>query len=137
MPALNGSASMSNLVSSRYTQLLLTGDSVYPGRLYVEDWPAFTATIDRLLEFCATRPVSHVLGCHIEMTTTPGKDYLIGSTYQPDEPPLQLTVDHLRALRDRLAKAAGDAGAPPFGEIGTYPHDDFIVWRLKWVVLAN
>ena len=48
-----------------------------------------------------------------------------------------LTVDHLRALRDRLAKAAGNAGAPPFGEIGTYPHDDFIVWRLKWVVLAN
>lgn len=114
----------------RYTRLLFTGDSVYPGRLYVEDWPAFTATIDRLLDFCATRPVSHVLGCHIEMTTTPGKDYLFGSTYQPDEPPLQLTVDHLRALQDVLAKAGGNPGAPPFGEIGTYPHDDFIVWRL-------
>jgi hypothetical protein len=64
------------------------------------------------------------------MTTTPGRDYLVGSTYQPGEPPLQLSVDHLRALQDVLAKAGGNPGAPPFGEIGTYPHDDFIVWRL-------
>ena len=113
----------------RYTGLLFTGDSVCRGRLYVEDWPVFTATIDRLVDFCATRPVSHVLGCHIEMSTTPGKDYLIGSTYQPDEPPLQLSVEHLRALQRMLADNSDQPGSPPFGEIRTYPHDDFIVWR--------
>ncbi|OLP57288.1 MBL fold metallo-hydrolase, partial [Salmonella enterica subsp. enterica serovar Javiana] len=50
-----------------YTGFLLTGDTVYPGRLYVEDWPAFRATIDRLVAFADSHPVSHVLGCHIEM----------------------------------------------------------------------
>ncbi|MEU8502112.1 MBL fold metallo-hydrolase [Streptomyces lavendulae] len=59
----------------RHTGLLLTGDSLYPGRLYVEDRAAYSATVDRLLDFCGTRPVRHVLGCHIEMTTTPCEDY--------------------------------------------------------------
>ena len=66
-----------SLSTTRYTGLLLTGDTVYPGRLYVEDWPAFRATIDRLIAFAETHPVSHVLGCHIEMSTTPGVDYPI------------------------------------------------------------
>ncbi|WP_225900657.1 MBL fold metallo-hydrolase [Streptomyces sp. RLB3-17] len=51
-----------------WTGFLLTGDTVYPGRLYVEDWAAFTRTVDRLIDFCAERPVTHVLGCHIEMS---------------------------------------------------------------------
>ena len=114
----------------RYTGLLLTGDTVYRGRLYVEDWPAFRTTISRLVDFAASRPVSHVIGCHIEMTTTPGQDHMIGSTYQPNEPPPQLTVEHLRALNDLLAEVGDRTGAPPFGEIGTYPQDDFVVWRM-------
>ncbi|MFC7640635.1 MBL fold metallo-hydrolase [Streptosporangium lutulentum] len=51
-----------------HTGFLLTGDTVYPGRLYVQDWAAFGRTVDRLIEFAGTRPVTHVLGCHIEMT---------------------------------------------------------------------
>jgi glyoxylase-like metal-dependent hydrolase (beta-lactamase superfamily II) len=86
----------------RYSQLLLTGDTVYPGRLYVFDWPAFVRSVDRLVEWCTHHPVSHVLGCHIEMTTTPGVDYPVGWNYQPDEPPLQLTTDHLRQLQATL-----------------------------------
>ncbi len=30
----------------RYTRILFTGDTIYPGRLYVFDWPAFVA-LDR------------------------------------------------------------------------------------------
>jgi hydroxyacylglutathione hydrolase len=85
-----------------YTGLLLTGDTVYPGRLYVQDWADFDRTIDRLIEFCEARPVTHIVGCHIEMSTTPGLDYPIGATYQPEEPPLELTVNHLRDIRDAL-----------------------------------
>ena len=33
------------------TKLLLSGDSVYPGRLYIRDWAAFTASIQRLTDF--------------------------------------------------------------------------------------
>lgn len=70
----------------RHTGLLLTGDSLYPGRLYVQDSAVFTATVDRLLAFCEATPVTHILGCHIEMTTTADVDYPRGTTYQPDEP---------------------------------------------------
>ena len=82
-----------------YTGILFTGDTVYPGRLYVHDWPAFVRTIDRLIQFCAAHPVSHILGCHIEMSRDPGVDYPIYTTYQPDEPPLQLAPEHLEELR--------------------------------------
>jgi hydroxyacylglutathione hydrolase len=86
----------------RYTRLLLTGDTIYPGRLYVFDWPAFVRSIGRLMEWCAQRPVTHLLGCHIEMTTTPGADYPAGWSYQPDEPPLELTTDHLEQIQATL-----------------------------------
>ncbi|MFB7909749.1 MBL fold metallo-hydrolase [Kitasatospora sp. NPDC056076] len=82
-----------------WTGFLLTGDTVYPGRLYIDDWPAFGRSIERLIAFTRERPVTHVLGCHIEMTREPGVDYPIRTTHQPDEPPLQLTVDHLHRIR--------------------------------------
>lgn len=58
-------------------------------------------SIGRLAGWCAQRPVTYLIGCHIEMTTTPGVDYPAGS-YQPDEPPLQLTADHLAQIQNTL-----------------------------------
>ncbi|MGP8000631.1 MAG: MBL fold metallo-hydrolase [Streptosporangiaceae bacterium] len=87
----------------RYTRILFTGDTVYPGRLYVFDWPAFVRSIDRLVDWCGQRPVSYLLGCHIEMSTRPGVDYPVGWTYQPDETPLELTLDQLREIQRTLA----------------------------------
>jgi hydroxyacylglutathione hydrolase len=87
----------------RHTRVLFTGDTVYPGRLYVFDWPAFVDSIDRMAAWCDTHPVTHLLGCHIEMSTTPGQDYPVGWSYQPDEPPLQLTPGHLAQLQATLA----------------------------------
>jgi glyoxylase-like metal-dependent hydrolase (beta-lactamase superfamily II) len=87
----------------RFTGIVFTGDTIYPGRLYVFDWPAFVRSIDRLIDFCAHRPVTFLLGCHIEMSTTPGVDYPGGWTYQPDEPPLQLTTHHLRQIQTALS----------------------------------
>jgi hydroxyacylglutathione hydrolase len=102
-----------------FTGFLLTGDTVYPGRLYVQDWPAFHATIDRLIAFAESHPVSHVLGCHIEMTTTPGVDYPIRTVYQPDEPPLEMTVDQLRDIR----RAIHEIGDRP----GRHVYADFVI----------
>ncbi|MEV4062143.1 MBL fold metallo-hydrolase [Nonomuraea dietziae] len=104
-----------------HTGFLLTGDTIYPGRLYVQDWPAFIATVDRLIDFAATRPVTHVVGCHIEMTTTPGVDYPIRTTYQPDEPPLELTVGHLRQIRSAIEEIGERSGSHAFA--------DFIICR--------
>ena len=43
-----------------------------------------------------------------------------GCRYQPDEPPLQMTVAQLRALRDAAVAAAGGPGAHRF--------DDFVLY---------
>jgi glyoxylase-like metal-dependent hydrolase (beta-lactamase superfamily II) len=86
----------------RYSGILFTGDTVYPGRLYVFDWPGFVRSIDRLVDWCAQRRVSYLLGCHIEMTTTPGVDYPAGWSYQPDETSLELTTGHLGQIQTTL-----------------------------------
>jgi glyoxylase-like metal-dependent hydrolase (beta-lactamase superfamily II) len=102
------------------TGFLLTGDTVYPGRLYVEDMPAFAASLDRMTEFAAAHPVSHVLGCHIEMTRRPNKDYPLGCVYQPDEPPLQMTAARLTAVRDAARKVRDRPGVHGFGDFIIY-----------------
>ncbi len=104
-----------------WTGLLFTGDTVIPGRLYAFDYPAFLATLDRLVAIARTRPVTWVVGCHVEMSTTPGVDYPVGSRYQPAERPLQLTVDHLQTIRDD-AWAAAD-------QPGVHRHDTVIIYH--------
>ncbi len=104
-----------------YTGWLLTGDTVYPGRLYVEDWAAFGRTVERLIAFAGTRPVTHVLGCHIEMTDEPGVDYPIRTTYQPHEPPLQMSTAQLRDIRSAIEEIGDRPGRHAF--------PDFIICR--------
>ena len=58
-----------------WTGWLLTGDTVYPGRLYVPDFPAFLSSLERMLALCDSRPVTQVMGCHVEMSRRPGRDY--------------------------------------------------------------
>ena len=84
------------------TKILLSGDSFYPGRLYVNDWQAFKASTQRLLDFASTHKIAYILGNHIEMMNIPGKDYPIGTTYQPDEHILPLTVKDLSLLNTTL-----------------------------------
>jgi hypothetical protein len=48
-----------------------------------------------------------VLGCHIEMTGEPGRDYYyFGCGYQQEEPPLEMTVRQPLALRDAAVSVA-------------------------------
>ena len=104
-----------------WTGFLLTGDTVLPGRLYVDDHAVFLASMHRMVEFARTRPVTQVMGCHVEMTRTPGRDFPIGATYQPGERPLQLSAGRLAAVRDATASIAGRRGV--------YSFDDFIVYN--------
>lgn len=102
------------------TGLLFTGDSVYPGRIYVADVPAFLDSMDRLVKFAQRWPVTHILGCHIEMSQRPGRDYFLGCRYQPDEPPLQMTVEQLEALQHAATLSSGRPGAHRFDEFVLY-----------------
>ncbi|WP_433023022.1 MBL fold metallo-hydrolase [Kribbella sp. CA-294648] len=111
-------------VYDRSTRLLLTGDSLYPGRLYVVDWPAFRASIARLTDFVAAgNPVELVLGAHIELTDQPGIDFAMGADRHPGEHALQLDPAVLTELADVLA-AAGDTPQ-------RIVRDDFIVFPLS------
>jgi glyoxylase-like metal-dependent hydrolase (beta-lactamase superfamily II) len=106
------------------TGILFTGDTVYRGRLYIVDWAAFSDSIDRIIEFCETHPVTHVIGCHIEMTREAGVDYPVRTTYQPDEPPLEMTVAHLRAIRFALDEVGPEPARRAFDEFILWPEDD-------------
>ena len=90
----------------RATGNLLTGDSLYPGRLYVgeADVPAYAESARRLAQFVHTHPVAHVLGTHIEQSRTPYLDYPRGTVYQPDEHPLELTRANVLELEDAFAR---------------------------------
>ena len=88
----------------RKTGILLTGDNLYPGRLYIGDFPAYLESTRRLVRFTADQPVAHILGCHIEQTRTPFVDYPVGTVYQPQEHSLELGRAHLLELLDGLER---------------------------------
>jgi glyoxylase-like metal-dependent hydrolase (beta-lactamase superfamily II) len=89
------------------TGILLTGDTLYPGRLYVSAQQAFRDSVDRLVDFTSTRPIAHVLGAHIEQKRTPFLDYPAGTTQQPDEHVLELGRAHLLELQEALRLMPG------------------------------
>lgn len=106
----------------RRTELLLTGDTILPGRLIIDVWADYVATIDRVLAFCESHPVRHVLGCHVEMSRERGDMFPIGSAYQPDERPLEMTVEHIKTIRAALDVVGGARGV--------HVVDDVIIFHL-------
>lgn len=113
----------------RRTQILLTGDTLYPGRLYIlgaqsqGQWPIYQASIQRLVEFTATHPVAHVLGTHIEMSNVPGEQQAFRSTHHPDEHPLQLRREDLLELHRALIELGGK---PQVEE-----HEHFVIFPMN------
>ena len=80
----------------RQTTLFFSGDFLLPGRLLIEDANADLTSARRVAEFVEQRPVTYVLGGHIELENS-GKIFL-GTRYHPNERPLQLTKQDLLAL---------------------------------------
>ena len=106
----------------RQTGVLLSGDSIYPGRLYVRDFPAFVASTKRLVRFTEGKIVTHLLGCHIEQSRSPYLDYPVGTKYQPDEHSLDLSRGSLLELDDALAHMKSPA---------RLALRDFTIWPVK------
>jgi len=106
---------------------LLSGDVLLPGRLTVRDWSAFRESMSRLARFAREtaargRPIRHILGGHIEMSTT-GELYELGTIYQPDEAPLPLTVADLFALEAMLDEAGEGPRSIPANRFVVEPMD--------------
>lgn len=104
------------------TGMLLTGDTLYPGRLYIADFPEYVESIERMVAHADQREICHVMGTHIEMTDQPGVDFPFGSTMHPQEHRLPLGLEHLVELRDAVVAMGGQ----PVYEV----HDDFIIFPL-------
>jgi hydroxyacylglutathione hydrolase len=110
------------MVYDARTRLLFSGDMLYPGRLYVptDQFATFTASADRLAAFAKTHPIAMLLGAHIEMTNTPGKDYVQAAPAHPDEHTLELPASapaRLQAAVHRMSQT------PVIGNEG-----DFIIY---------
>ena len=81
----------------RSTGLLFSGDFLLPARMLIDDSKAFAASAQRLADFVRTRPVTYVLGGHIEMDAN-GELFPWQSQFHPNERVLQLTKDDVLAL---------------------------------------
>lgn len=118
--AIPGHEPSSIAVFDPQTHVLLTGDTVYPGRIYVPDFPAFLDSLDRLEEFARAREVSAILGGHVEHKARGWSDYPRGATYQPREAPLPMGLDHLADLRQRAHEVRAEPGAHRFKDFSIF-----------------
>jgi len=81
----------------RNTGLFFSGDFLMPARLLIDDTSADLASAGRVAAFVKDRPISFVLGSHIELNSA-GDTFPRGSQYHPHEHALPMTKDDLLAL---------------------------------------
>lgn len=116
-----GHSKVSVALYDRNTGVLLGGDTVYPGRIYVADFAAFTASVHRLVAFTAGKPVAHILGNHIEQSSTPFVDYPVGTMYQPNEHELALSRGALLELDDAVTNMHGTPRRYVMRDLSVWP----------------
>ncbi len=121
MIPIPGHSAVSIALYDRNTAVLLPGDSLYPGRLYVADFPAFQASTERMIEFTKGKPVANILGNHIEQTNTPYLDYPVGTIYQPNEHELALSRGSLLELEDALVSMHGKPARMALRDFSVWP----------------
>lgn len=107
----------------RATGIVLTGDNLYPGRLYISDFPTYQASTERLIAFLEGKPVAYILGNHIEETNTPFKDFPIGTIYHPGEHRLELSFGDLLALEDGLKSMQATPHRMAMSDFTIWPHE--------------
>jgi hydroxyacylglutathione hydrolase len=103
------------------TAILLTGDSLYPGRIYIRDFDAFAKSNARMVKFTDGKVVSYVLGTHVEQTRTSFLDYPVGTIYQPDEHPLALYRGALLEMQAAIDALHGTPKRVAYAEFSLWP----------------
>jgi glyoxylase-like metal-dependent hydrolase (beta-lactamase superfamily II) len=105
------------------TRLLFSGDMLYAGRLYVptDKFATFVASADRVAAFAKTHKIAMLLGTHIEMTNTPGKDYAMEAPAHPDEHPLELPASSPQRLQAAVHRMEGAPVIANEGDFIVYP----------------
>lgn len=97
----------------RNTALFFTGDFLMPARLLIDDATADRASARRVAAFIAPRPVTAVLGGHIELDSA-GHTFDFYSNYHPHERALEMSkadVLGLPAVLDRFNGFYSESGS--------------------------
>tara|TARA_B100001971_G_scaffold37960_1_gene32997 strand:- start:40017 stop:41168 length:1152 start_codon:yes stop_codon:yes gene_type:complete len=102
------------------SKVMLTGDIMYPGRLYINNYPDFLSSLDRLKEFSEENEVSAYLGGHVEMSNEPGEDIGFGN-YAPNERSLVLRNSDLDQLYDAAYKNSDSRDNVTLDQFIIYP----------------
>jgi hydroxyacylglutathione hydrolase len=105
----------------RQTGILFTGDSVYPGRLYVRDLDAYLKSNQRLVRFTEGKIIAHLIGNHIEQSRVPYLDYPVGTMYQPNEHELALPRGVLLEIEAGLESMQGEARRIVYRDFSLWP----------------
>lgn len=90
----------------RNTALFFSGDFLLPARFLIDDTPAEIASADRAAAFAKDRPLTYVLGGHIEMDAN-GHLFPWESPDHPQERVLEMTKADLLALPAAVRKFNG------------------------------
>lgn len=109
------------MIFDRKTQILFSGDSLGPYRLYIpmNQVKTYRDSIDRVAAFTKDKHVSWILGAHIEMTTKPGELIPEEAPSHPDEHVLEISYSNLPELQ-RALRAMGD-------NLVEQAHRDFVI----------
>ena len=94
------------------TGIVFSGDFLLPGRLLVDDIDDYRASAQRAVEFLKDKPVTHVLGAHIELAAD-GEAFPSGSTFHPNERTPALGKADLESLPAALAEFNGFFSSHP------------------------
>lgn len=93
----------------RYNGHLYTGDLLFPGRILISNDADYIASLTRLKTFANEHPLRWILGGHIEMSTTPGVQYIMRTTFKPNEHLLQLEPEEIDEALMHAKRIAGKA----------------------------
>jgi hydroxyacylglutathione hydrolase len=126
-----GHSAVSVALYDRQTAILFSGDSLYPGRLYVADFDAFQASTERMIKFTEGKLVSHIIGNHIEQTRTAYLDYPVGTMYQPNEHVLEMTRGDLLELEVGLLSLHGKPARLALADMTIWPVPVSGIMRLE------
>jgi hypothetical protein len=79
------------------------------------------ASTERVVKFTDGKVITHILGCHIEQSSTPYLDYPVGTMYQPHEHELSLSRGHLIELNEGLKKLHGVPARVAYRDFTIWP----------------
>jgi len=112
------------MVYDRASQILFSGDALYPGRLYFQcaKFDQYRDSIAKLRTWITDRPLSWVLGAHIEMKAKPGKSFDSQKNKRSAEHLLELAPSVIDELHVALAGLGNEPRVLPQTEFIVFPH---------------